>query len=98
MTRKGGFAASKRIIGPTKIGRRQDTALPQEAKQTAEDREIALCEERLQTLLPEVERARAAVTTAEETKRATTEAHDRKQARLELEQSNSGIAMRRSEC
>ncbi|CAM9264647.1 unnamed protein product [Ascophyllum nodosum] len=64
----------------------QGKALPQDATPTAEDREITLCEERLQTILPEVERARAAVTTAEEAKRATIEAPDRKRARLDLEQ------------
>ena len=51
---------------------------------TAEDRERTLCEERLLTLFPEVERARVAVTTAEEAKKATTEALDRKRARLQL--------------
>ena len=64
----------------------QGKAPLQEATPTAEDREITLCEERLLTLFPEVERARAAVTTAEEAKKDTTEALDRKRARLELEQ------------
>ena len=44
-----------------------------------------LCQERLETISPEVERVRAAVRAAVEAKRTTKEALDRKQERLRLE-------------
>ncbi|CAM9259257.1 unnamed protein product, partial [Ascophyllum nodosum] len=47
----------------------------------------ALCQQRLEQLLPEVEQARAAVKAATEALRITREALDRKWAKLELEQS-----------
>ena len=53
--------------------------------------EEALCQQRLEKLLPEVERARAAVKAAIETRRITREALDRYWVKMELEQSQQRV-------
>ena len=72
---------NEQILAPEATPKRPDTSTAVVAQN-----EVALCQQRLETLLPEVERARAAVGAAVEAKRIIREALDRNREKLALEQ------------